>query len=210
MLLSKLNKYTTTVLFGVGRLVSYNNCMPKFYTKSGDDGYSGRLGEGRIPKNHPVMEAVGAIDEASAVLGIARAQSQTNSTNDLLLNVQRDLYHLMAEVSATPENAAKFRLIDEGKIRWLEEMTDTIGSSITMPNEFIVPGDSLGGASFALSRAVVRRAERRVADLHLAGVIENENLLRYLNRLSSLCFVLELRENQLSDSLTQTLAKPED
>ena len=184
--------------------------MTKFYTKSGDDGYSGRLGEGRIPKNHPVIEAVGAIDEASAVLGIARAQSRFNDTNDLLLRIQRDLYHLMAEVSATPENAAKFRVIDGGKTSWLEEITDIIGNSVMMPNEFIVPGDSLVGAWFALSRAVVRRAERRVADLHLAGMIENKYLLRYLNRLSSLCFVLELRENQGSESSSQTLAKTED
>ncbi len=181
--------------------------MTKFYTQTGDDGYSGRLGEGRIPKNHPVIEAVGAIDEATASLGIARAQCQASGSSDLLLKVQRDLYHLMAEVSASPENAGKFRVIDESRVHWLEEHTDTIGSSITMPNEFIVPGDTLRGSSLALARAIVRRAERRVAALHLAGVIENQYLLHYLNRLSSLCFVLELRENQLSDASAQTLAK---
>lgn len=181
--------------------------MTKFYTQNGDDGYSGRLGEGRVPKNHPVFEALGAIDEASASLGIARAKSQDDNTKNLILDIQRDLYSIMAEVSATPENAAKFRVIDERKILWLEEMTDMIGSSVRAPREFIVPGDSTGGASFALARTVVRRAERRVADLHFTGEIENDDLLRYLNRLSSLCFVLELRENQLTDPSTQTLAK---
>lgn len=188
-------------------MVSYNNLVTKFYTKSGDDGFSGRLGEGRVPKNHPIIDALGTIDEASASLGMARAQTQDDSTNNLLLEIQRDLYHIMAEVSATPENAAKFRVIDDLKIRWLEEMTDTIGSSVRAPKEFIVPGDSPSGAAFALARSIVRRAERRVADLHFAGEIENENLLGYLNRLSSLCFVLELRENQRADRSTQTLAK---
>lgn len=188
-------------------MVDYNNLVTKFYTQSGDDGYSGRLGEGRVPKNHPLMEALGAIDEASASLGMARAQSLDDNINELLLEIQRDLYHIMAEVSATPENAFKFRVIDGRKIRWLEKMTDTIGSSVRAPTEFIVPGDSLGGATFAVARSIVRRAERRVADLYFAGEIENEDLLRYLNRLSSLCFVLELRENQRADPTTQTLAK---
>ena len=87
--------------------------MDKFYTQKGDDGYTGRLGKGRIPKNHQLIEAIGTIDEASAVLGLARAQTQTRETSELLLHVQRDLYHLMAELSATEENVEKFQVIDD-------------------------------------------------------------------------------------------------
>ena len=181
--------------------------MNKFYTQKGDDGYTGRLGKGRIPKNHQLIEAIGTIDEASAALGMARAQSQVQETVDLLLEVQRDLYHLMAELSASKENASKFRVIDDERITWLEGKVDSISNSIESPKEFIVPGDSLTGATMALARNIIRRAERRVAELHLAGEIENKNVIRYLNRLSSLCFVLELQENQRNNSTELSLAK---
>lgn len=181
--------------------------MDKFYTQKGDDGYTGRLGKGRIPKNHPTIEAIGTIDEASAALGMARAQSQMQDTVDLLLEVQRDLYHLMAELSASKENASKFRVIDGDRLTWLEDKIGSISDSTASPKEFIVPGDSITGATLALARNIVRRAERRVAELHLAGEIENQNILRYLNRLSSLCFVLELQENQSTNSSGLSLAK---
>lgn len=178
--------------------------MAKFYTQTGDDGYTGRLGKGRLPKNHQIIEAIGTIDEASSAIGLARSQSSTPQTADLLLEVQRDLYHLMAELSATEENASKFRVIGEDRLTWLESQVDSISSSVETPKEFIVPGDSASGAALSLSRSIVRRAERRVAELHLAGVVANPNILPYLNRLSSLCFILELKEY---DSAGPTLAK---
>jgi len=178
--------------------------MTKFYTQTGDDGYTGRLGKGRLPKNHKIIEAIGTIDEASAALGLARAQIRQPETTDLLLAVQRDLYHLMAELSATEENASRFRVINEERMTWMEAQIDSISSSVNTPKEFIVPGDSTAGAALSLARTIVRRAERRVAELHLAGTIDNPNILPYLNRLSSLCFILELKENQ---SAGLTLAK---
>jgi cob(I)alamin adenosyltransferase len=71
-----------------------------------------------------------------------------------------------------------------------------------MPREFIVPGDITSGAALSFARNIVRRAERRVAELHLAGKVENQHILPYLNRLSSLCFVLELKEYN-SSSITK-------
>lgn len=189
-------------------LGEYNSCMSPFYTRSGDDGYTGLLGEGRVPKYHPQTEAVGTIDEANSFLGMARAISKSKNTVDLILLVQRDLYNIMAEVSARPENAARFRKIDENRLSWLEEQTNAISQLVNVPNEFIVPGDSTTGAVLDIARTVIRRAERRVAELLHQGVIENVYLLRYLNRLSSLCFALELLENQSSGKDT-TLAKGE-
>ena len=75
--------------------------MPKLYTRTGDDGFAGRLGEGRLPKNDPLFEAIGAVDEATAALGLARASSNGLRTKPLLLDTQKDLYYLMAELSAT-------------------------------------------------------------------------------------------------------------
>ena len=178
---------------------------PNFYTRSGDDGSTGLLGEGRIFKDDPRMEAVGALDEANAALGMARAASQSPQGREILLTAQRDLYGLMAETAATPENAARFRSIDAGRVAWLEAQIAAIEQRVPPVTEFIVPGDTPAGAALDLARTIVRRAERRLAGLQRAGEIENPELLRYLNRLSSLCFVLELLENQAAGG--QTLAR---
>ena len=167
-----------------------------FYTAKGDDGTTGLLGEGRVPKYHARMEALGALDEASAALGLARTQVQAAETAPILIEVQRDLYKFMAEVAATPANAERFRAIDKARVRWLEEQTEAISGRVQVPKEFILPGDTPGGAALSLARAIVRRAERRVVVLFDEGEVTNPDLQRYLNRLSSLCFVLELLENQ--------------
>jgi cob(I)alamin adenosyltransferase len=180
--------------------------MSSFYTRKGDDGTTGLLGEGRVSKTHPRMEALGALDEASATLGLARASARDPRCGPLVTEIQRDLYRLMAEVAAPPENAAQFHAIDAARVAWLETQTDSLGGSVTLPKEFILPGDSPGGAAFSLARTVVRRAERRVVELFDSGEIKNLELQRYLNRLSSLCFVLELIENEAAGKNT-TLAK---
>lgn len=181
--------------------------MTQLYTRTGDDGYTGLLGEGRVPKHDARLEAVGVLDEATAALGVARAACQVELSGELLLAVQRDLYHLMAEVSATPEHAARFHYIDAGRITWLEEQADALGALIVIPADFIVPGDTPAGAALAMARTIVRRAERRVAALLHSGEIGNVELLRYLNRLSSLCFGLELLEIQATGKTLPTLAK---
>ena len=180
--------------------------MSKFFTSTGDDGFTGLLGEGRVPKYHPRTEAVGALDETSAVLGVARSFCSDVRTAPLIVAIQRDLYHIMAEVSAKPENASTFRVINAAKVNWLEDQIKFLTGSIDMPSEFIIPGDTHASAFLAQARTVVRRAERSVAHLFHEKEIENGELLRYLNRLSSLCFVLELVEIQASDGLL-TLAK---
>jgi cob(I)alamin adenosyltransferase len=177
-----------------------------FYTSKGDDGTTNLLGEGRVTKYHARIEAVGALDESSAALGLARAQCRDPRSAPILLEAQRDLYKLMAEVAATPENADKFHFIDASRVAWLEEQTDALSEVVEMPKEFILPGDSLAGAALSLARAVIRRAERRVVELFDEQEVSNPDLQRYLNRLSSLCFVLELLENKAAGNQT-TLAK---
>jgi cob(I)alamin adenosyltransferase len=107
----------------------------------------------------------------------------------------------MAEVAAEPENANQFHF-DVSRVDWLEEQTDAFSKVVEMPKEFIVPGDSAGGAALSLARAVVRRAERRVVELFDKKEITNPALQQYLNRLSSLLFVLELVENQAAGKST--------
>jgi cob(I)alamin adenosyltransferase len=181
--------------------------MGKFFTGLGDDGTTGFLGEGRIPKYDLRMEALGAVDEASAALGIARSQLTREETQTRILIIQRELYQLMAELAASTENADRFHFIDSKTVSRLEEEILNLGNGMEIPREFIVPGDSPSGAALDLARVIVRRAERRVTELLARGVVSNHELLRYLNRLSSLLYLLELSENAASGRRNPTLAK---
>ena len=104
----------------------YNSSMSPIYTRAGDDGTTGLLGESRLPKYHPRMETLGVLDEASAALGLARALSKVPQTGNLLKDIQRDLYTIMAEVAATPENARQFQIMAPRRVQWLESQVDAI------------------------------------------------------------------------------------
>jgi cob(I)alamin adenosyltransferase len=169
--------------------------MSPKHIHTGDDGTTGLLGEDRLKKYHPRIETLGVLDEASAALGLARALCKGSRAETLLKDVQRDLYFIMAEVAASPENVQRFQKLDEQRVRWLESQMDAITDIAPVPDEFILPGDSLPAAALALARTIVRRAERRAAELVETGEIKNRILLQYLNRLSSLCFALEVFEN---------------
>ncbi len=181
--------------------------MTRFYTKKGDDGYTSLLGKGRAPKYDRRIETVGALDEANAVLALARTLSLAPETSAILLVVHRDLYHMMAEVAATPEEAGRYRQITAERVSWLENQVDSLSQKVSIPAGFIIPGDSKAGAAMDLARTVVRRAEGHIARLVRSKKLANREILRYINRLSSLCFVLELLENQAAGSRQPTLAK---
>lgn len=183
--------------------------MSPFYTRTGDDGTTSILGAGRLAKHHPRIETIGTLDEASASLGLARAIISSEQTRALLAEVQRDLYALMSELAATPENASRFRVLNQQRVEWLESQTDQVTARVPMPKDFILPGDTPGGAALSLARTVVRRAERHLAALADLGEVENIALLPYLNRLSSLCFALEVEENHRAGKET-SLAKKTD
>lgn len=141
------------------------------------------------------MALCGDLDEASACLGLARAVCQNEDARLVLATLQRDLIGVMAEVAASPESSTRFRHMDAARVAWLEDVLRRWEGMVDRPEGFLLPGDCLAGATAALARTVVRRAERHLATMMLDGQLENPELLRYLNRLSSLCFVLELLEN---------------
>jgi cob(I)alamin adenosyltransferase len=178
-----------------------------WYTGSGDDGATSLLGDARVPKYHLQPQAFGTVDEASAALGLARAFSQIGEVQGVLLAAQRDLYHVMTELAATPETASRFPSLQQDRVEWLETQTDELGSRVAMPREFVVPGDTQAGACLDLARAIVRRAERVVVKLCDEGLCHNRAIVSYLNRLSSLCFVLARLEDQLGLQGPVTLAK---
>ncbi|MCL4560821.1 MAG: cob(I)yrinic acid a,c-diamide adenosyltransferase [Chloroflexi bacterium] len=184
--------------------------MTPLFTRDGDDGRTGILGEGRVPKYDLRIEVLGAIDEASATIGLARAFSRTPGLAPVLLQIQRDLYQMMAEAASLPEKAETFRKLDDKNVAWLEQQAEEAGKNVHLPDQFILSGDTPGGAALDLARTVVRRSERRLVELYHQGGLTNRDLLRYLNRLSSLLFVLELLENQTGGRPNPTPAKPQD
>ncbi len=181
--------------------------MNTFYTRGGDDGTTGLLGKGRIPKHDIRIEAIGTLDEVSAAFGLARSSVKTEEIKSLIEEIQRQLYQVMGEVAATEDVAEKFHTINQDSVLWIEEKIDYFSTKTTIPKEFILPGDTYGGAALALTRTIVRRSERRVSQLISCGDLKNMEILRYLNRLSSLCFILELYENNAVSGMDQTLVK---
>lgn len=181
--------------------------MTKYFTGKGDQGSTGLPGNRRVAKNNLIIDTLGSIDESNAALGLARSLSKQPDTAATLLIVQRCLYLIMSEVAASSETQTASPVsFDEKHVIWLEEHIEMLTKKIPTLSGFIVPGDSISGAALDVARTVVRRAERRIVDLFDADLLSNLQILRYLNRLSSLCFVLELYEYKSSGALP-TLAK---
>jgi cob(I)alamin adenosyltransferase len=166
----------------------------KIYTKRGDDGTTGLLYGGRIGKDDPRTEAYGTTDEAVAALGVARVHIADSQLADLVLRLQRELFVVGAELATATENADKLTpgetQVTSDMVEELERLIDAYTARIRMPQEFIIPGESRGSAFLDVARAVIRRAERRVVEAQGAGLVKNNEVVRYLNRLSDLVFVL--------------------
>ena len=193
--------------YSSGSKLDIINRMNSFFTGTGDDGYTSLLGSGRVAKFDPQPQAYGAMDEASSALGLAKSFSKSKRSVELAQDIQRDLYHLMAEVAATAENRLKFQQIDQERIDWLEEQIEILADNVEVPKEFVIPGDSTAGAAFDLARTIIRRAERAVAELYIKHDFAIPHIVHYLNRLSSLCFVLALWENKQAGVEHPSLAK---
>ena len=177
--------------------------MAKYYTRKGDDGYTDLLGARRVPKYAPQPEAYGTVDELSSALGIARATARAQRTREIVLALQKKLCQLMTELAATPEMATRFDPLTSEDVTRLDHLTDEIGAQVTLPKKFITPGDTLSGATLDLARTIARRAERIVARMVHEDMLENAEVLRYLNRLSSLLFVLARYEDAVARDETQ-------
>lgn len=164
----------------------------KIYTKTGDDGTTGLLFGGRVAKSSPAIEANGAVDEAQAALGVVRAECNPgDELHDLLIDLERDLWVLMAEVATAVPNRRKLtggkNAVTPAMVTMLEERIDLLSQRFPMPSEFVVPGANRISALLDVARTVVRRAERLVvahppASDSLAGP--------YLNRLSDLLWTM--------------------
>jgi cob(I)alamin adenosyltransferase len=163
----------------------------KVYTGRGDDGTTGLLYGGRVPKDSPAPTAYGSVDEAQAFIGLARTQAERGSELDsLLIAVEHDLWVLMAELALNPERREKGKpgqsLVTAEMVKALEERIDDVMGRFTPPTDFVVPGANPGCAALDVARTVVRRAEREV----LSVAAESSHVVPYLNRCSDLLWAL--------------------
>ncbi|HEX6131009.1 MAG TPA: cob(I)yrinic acid a,c-diamide adenosyltransferase [Actinomycetota bacterium] len=172
--------------------------MPRIYTRTGDDGSTGLLYGGRVPKDDPVTEAYGTTDEAVAALGLARALAPDGSVAGDLLALQRSLFVVGADLATNPSERARLEpdvsLVTAAMVERLERRIDELVAERPLPDVFVVPGANPASAAIDLARTVVRRAERAVVGLEREGREPNPEVRRYLNRLSDLLFVLARRE----------------
>jgi len=170
----------------------------RIYTKTGDDGTTGLLYGGRVSKADLATEAYGTVDEAVADLGQARALATDAELGAILLEIQRDLFVVGADLATNPAERAKLKagvsLVTPEMVEALERRIDATVAAHPLPQEFIVPGADPVSAALDAARATVRRAERRTIALREAGREASEHVVHYLNRLSDLLFVLARRQ----------------
>ena len=169
--------------------------MPRIYTGTGDDGTTGLLYGGRISKADQATEAYGTTDEAVAAIGLARALVDDPSLGADLLELQRELFVVGADLATNPRERGRLEpgvsAVTEAMTERLERRIDDLVARRPLPDTFVVPGANPGSASLDVARGIVRRAERRVVELLAdAGRQANPEVARYLNRLSDLLFVL--------------------
>ena len=164
-------------------------------TKTGDDGTTGLMYGRRVPKTDLRIAANGAVDELNAALGMVRATVADPSVTDAVLFIQKELVLLMGELAVLPEDrerytAGGFRLVEKTMVEALTARIDDLETNHRISyHGWATPGATLSSATLDVARTVCRRAERHVALLAECGMPVNGEILRYLNRLSDLCWL---------------------
>jgi cob(I)alamin adenosyltransferase len=166
----------------------------KIYTKKGDDGTTGLLYGGRVGKDDARTEVYGTLDETVSALGVARAGGLVPRIEEITVRVQRELFVVGAQLATAAENQAKLEhgvsKVDPSMTTRLEQDIDSLIAEHPLPQEFVLPGATAGSAGLDLARSTIRRAERQAVRMDKQGLVPDPEILRYLNRLSDLLFVL--------------------
>jgi cob(I)alamin adenosyltransferase len=168
----------------------------KIYTKTGDGGDTGLFAGPRTSKDHPRIEAYGTVDELNAALGLARVQPLSATLDGLLGAIQNDLFSLGAELATPDPGAHGMLLLRDDRVEALERAIDRMEQELPPLTQFVLPGGGAAAAALHLARAIARRAERRVVTLQHGDEPISPRLIRYLNRLGDLLFVMARLANQ--------------
>ncbi len=170
--------------------------MVKIYTKKGDDGTTSLWYGGRVPKHHGRTEAYGALDEACAQLGAARALCGEGEEElaAAILRLQDDIFIAGAELATAPEAAERLEdgvsRVTEAMVAELEGLIDRYMAAVELPPKFVIPGGNRLSAQLDVARTVIRRAERRISELAEAGELASETVIHFVNRASDLAFAM--------------------
>ena len=182
----------------------------KIYTKTGDKGTTALLGGGRVRKSHPRVAAYGTVDELNSVLGWAISLAGDPTSRERLGLIQHDLFSLGSHLAAPPKAEGRKRPplpdLPRARIEEMERWMDEAEERLEPLREFILPGGTPAASALHLGRTVCRRAERDVVALAEEEAIDAD-LLRYLNRLSDLLFVLARVENRVAETPDVTWSK---
>ena len=168
----------------------------KIYTRKGDDGTTGLWYGGRRPKSDDRIDAYGTVDEAGSALGLARSLCGADWAEVAadLLDLQRDLFVAGAELAAAPEAADRLEdgvsRITAAMVADLESVIDRYMDRVQLPPKFVIPGGTPLSGALDLARAILRRAERRVAALAEDGQLASDAVLAYLNRAADLVYAM--------------------
>lgn len=161
------------------------------YTRRGDGGTTGMLYGGRLPKDHPQVELNGAVDETQAQLGVVRASAAVDLAT-ICLDLERDLWVLMAEVATLPEHRSKLvpgeTLVTKSMVERLERLIDDVSERFEPIRDFVVPGGTPTAAALDVARTVCRRAERLA--VRFVASAPSSHVGAYLNRLSDALWTL--------------------
>jgi len=165
-------------------------------TKTGDQGETSLMYSRRLSKADPRVDAYGCVDELTAVLGLARSLSKDQFISDEIFAAQKDLIVVMGELATAPGDRQRY--VKDGFDLTTAEMVDRITAVIfdlekdksLYPKDWVIPGETTLSAAVDFARATCRRAERHIAAFSASEKDFNPEILRYLNRLSDLCWVL--------------------
>jgi cob(I)alamin adenosyltransferase len=167
----------------------------KIYTRTGDDGSTGLIGKGRVPKDATRVEAYGAVDELNATLGVARAADGAGWFAADLEAIQTALLVIGAELATPGPAPATIARVGDDEIAALERRIDALDEELPALTRFVLPGGTPLAAALHVSRTVCRRAERRVVSLARAERA-HDGVIRYLNRLADLLFTMARASNR--------------
>jgi len=190
----------------------------KVATGKGDEGTTGLLfGGNRISKDDVRTEAYGTVDEATAALGMARAEligltgAGIAALDETILSIQRDLFVVGAELATNPDAWSR---LEEGRTKVSPKMLARINAllaateaAIVFPKDFVIPGSSKASSAIELARTIIRRAERWCVTLGREGLLPGDHLLAYLNRLADLLWLLARQAETLEASATRSVSQ---